>query len=361
MSFISGSTALTICKLSAKLPEDYLNRLAAQALCKLDDVKDEPAYGWAGYAHSQAPIDEAEAILGGHLCIQLVKAERKIPSATFQDACRRQEQAYMLANNGRTPAGKDRKRIKEEVRERLLMKCPVTLSSIPVAVDLSSMTLYAGTASPHQLGNVIALFHKSLGVEPRPFSVNELMELMNGKESDLPVLSLGGRAIEEPTPARDFLTWLWYFAEEKGAKIDVPLNGDFEAMVEGPLVLAAQEAKGAAESAVKKGGCPTVSAEAKAALLPGKKLKKATLAIACGKQVWRGTFDADKFAFSGLNLPEGEEMEKNARFEERMEAFHSLTEALKTYFIDFSAIMRSEAKTKTEQAMRKWVQDREGI
>ena len=40
MPFESGSTALMICSLSDKMPDDFLERLAKYSAGKLDDVKD---------------------------------------------------------------------------------------------------------------------------------------------------------------------------------------------------------------------------------------------------------------------------------------------------------------------------------
>jgi len=260
---------------------------------------------------------------------------------------------------------KERKRIKAEAVERNLMKMPPSISALPFVVDTALNVLYAGSSSLKQLDNLIALFHKQLEVEPVPISVNELMvKLMKGAESDLPNLSFSGASGKDadPVPARDFLTWLWYFAEETGAKIKTDC-GDFEAMIEGPLTFAfaSSEAKGAAESAVKKGGCPQVSAEAKAALAVGKKLKKAKLVITRGTEIWSGTFDADKFSFSGLNLPEGEEMERNSRFAERVDRLHVLHVALEAYFKIFAESLLGDDRAAFEKKIRKWAQDRESL
>ncbi len=366
MPFESGSTALTICNLSAKLPKDYLERLAANSAGKLDDVKEEPQFGWVSGRHLlENEIDENTAICGGHLYINLRKAERKIPSSLLKAICRREELAYMQANDTAAVPSKERKRIRLEAIERNLMKMPPSISALPFVVDTALNVLYAGTGSLKQLDNLIALFHKSLDVEPVPLSVNEMMvKLMKGAETDLPSLSFCGASGKDadPVPARDFLTWLWFLTEETGGKIKTPC-GDFEAMIEGPLTFAfaSSEAKGAAESTVKKGGCPQVSAEAKAALAVGKKLRKAKLTITRGSEIWSGTFDADKLSFSGLSLPEGEEMERNSRFAERVDRLHVLHVALEAYFKLFAEALLGDERPAFEKKIRKWAQDRESF
>jgi len=365
MPFESGSTALVIANLSSKLPDDFLERLAANGAGRLDDVKAEPVIGWVSGRHLlENEINEATAICGGHLYLNLRKAERKIPSALLKAICRREELAYMQANDTAAVPSKERKRIKAEVIERNLMKMPPSFSATPFVIDIHKGVMFAGTASLKQLDNLIALFHKSLEVEPVPLTINELMiRTMKGAESDLPSLSFCGASGKDadPVPARDFLTWLWYFTEEKGGKIKVEGEGDFEAMVEGPLAFAfpTTEAKGAAESSVKKGGCPQVSAEAKAALAVGKKLKKCKLTIARGQEVWAGTFDADKLAFTGLTLPEGEEMERNARFAERVDKLHTFSKVIEAYFKLFAETVLGAERAALEKNLRKWAQDRE--
>ena len=58
--------------------------------------------------------------------------------------------------------------------------------------------------------------------------------------------------------------------------------------------------------------CPSACAEAKAAISVGKKLKKAKVTLTRGEDIWSGTFDADKFVFSSMNLPEGEELDPDS-------------------------------------------------
>jgi hypothetical protein len=309
-------------------------------------------------------INEATGICGGHLYLNIRKAERKIPSALLKAICRREELAYMQANDSASVPSKERKRIKMEVVEKNLMKMPPSFSATPFVVDVHRGLLFAGTASLKQLDNLIALFHKAVEIEPVPVSVNELMiRALKKTEADLPIISFCGAAGKDcdPVPGRDFLTWLWYFAEEKGGKIKVEGEGDFECAIDGPLTFAFsnQDAKGAAESSVKKGGCPQVSAEAKAALAVGKKLKKCKLTFVRGQEIWAGTFDADKFNFTGLNLPDGEEMERNARFAERVDKLHTLSKVMEAYFKIFAEEFTGDGRPAAEKALRKWAQDRE--
>jgi hypothetical protein len=241
------------------------------------------------------------------------------------------------------------------------MKMPPSLSAVPVVVDRASKVMYLGTGSPSQVDNFLAFFLKTFEAEPMQLNVDEMMFRLFQKDGvDLPQLSFTDAFIEEEhTPARDFLTWLWYFSEEESGRISLEQYGDFELMIDGPLTLAfAAEGKGATETTIKKGS-PLKSAEAKAALEVGKKLRKAKLVFCRGEDIWSGTFDADKFSFSGVQLPEGEEMEANSRFAERIQFLHIFQIALQEYFKKFVDETTGTGWQELEKKIKKWTEERD--
>ena len=131
----------------------------------------------------------------------------------------------------------------------------------------------------------------------------------------------------------------------------------------------AGEADGAAENTLKNGNSPLRAAEAKAALSVGKKLKKAKFYLEHEEKVWQGMFDADTFSFSGMKLPEGEEMEPDDRLEERMEPDDRLEErmeymntfrlALAAFFKKFVETLLSSDWEFEERKIREWVVERD--
>ncbi|MBQ9336877.1 MAG: recombination-associated protein RdgC [Lentisphaeria bacterium] len=364
MAFESGTTALIPCTLSGKMPKDYLARLAKNTAGRLDDVRDEPVIGWVSGRHLlENEIDETTAVFGGHLYVNLRKAERKIPAQLLNAICRREELAYMQANDTITVPKKEKKRIKEDAIEHNLMKMPPVLSAVPIVVDMATNMMYVGSASLKSFDLVAAEFLKVMEIEPIPVNIRELMmKLFKKSELDLPDMSFNGRPCSEPTPGRDFLTWLWYFSETKGGLLKVGDLGNFNLIVEGPLTFAitGDDAPGASESTVKK-GCPQISAEAKAALAVGKKLRKAKILLARGDvEKWTFSFDADAFTFSGLSLPETESMEINTRFEERVLSLNIFLTAFEAYFQKFASDIMS-GKAAFQKEIVKWAADRESL
>ena len=364
MAFESGTTALIPCTLTGKMPQDYLERLAKYSAGKLDDVRDEPAIGWVSGRHLlENEINQVTSIFGGHLYVNLRKAERKIPSQLLNAICRREELAYMQANDTIVVPKKEKKRIKEEAIERNLMKMPPTISAIPLVVDMASNILYVGSSSLKAFDLVAAEFLKAMEIEPIPVNIRELMmKLFKKSEIDLPDVSFNGRPSTEPTPGRDFLTWLWYFSETQEGLLKVGDLGNFNLIVEGPLTFAitGDDAPGASESTVKK-GCPQMSAEAKASLAVGKKLRKAKVMLARGDaEKWSFSFDADSFTFSGLSMPETESMEVNTRFEERVLSLNIFQTAFEAYFKKFASDIMSGKPTVLKDIV-KWATDRESL
>lgn len=365
MPFDHGSIALTICPLSSPLPEDYLKKLAGASAGRLEDVAEEPEIGWvSGRFLLETEICEATSICGGHLYLNLRKAERKIPSSLLNAICRRDELAYMHANQTFSVPRLEKKRIKEEAVKRNLMKMPPVISGTPVVVDRALNVMYIGTASFAQVDLIVSAFVSQLGVEPVPVTINELMiKLFKEESSALPDVSFTGNptGATDSTPGRDFLTWLWYFSELNGGELDVENCGRFQLGIEGPLTFGySAEAKGAEESVVKK-GCPQLSAEAKAALAVGKKLKKAKIMMARDQDVWTFTFDADKFNFTGLNLPEGEEMDRESYFAERVEYLHIFHKAIEAYFKKFVEDVTGDTRAAVQEDIKKWAEDRESF
>ena len=161
---------------------------------------------------------------------------------------------------------------------------------------------------------------------------------------------------------------LWYCSEKDPFVCRSEKFGNIAISVMGPLNFAFSPAKakdpelcGAGESVVKKGN-PLSSAEAKAALQVGKKLRKAKIILARNDaEKWTFTFDADTFAFTGLSLPEGEEMELNARLEERVGFIRLLHEIWEEYFRIFITSLQGDQLAVTEKRIRQWAEERDSL
>jgi hypothetical protein len=365
MAFDQGNMSFRMCRLPQPLPADILERFAAQAAGSLEQVRDEPVWGWVSGRHLlENRIDDQTVKLGGyyHLCLR--QAERKIPASLLNAECRMVELVRMTELSTDHLNRKEKKKIKEEVRARLLPTMPPQISGLYIAIDPVENMLFTSATSARQLDLLLGNFHQVMGFEPIPLTPEATAtELFDIQPEDIPALNIspelpdaaGGGSLGE-----NFLTWLWFFQEERGGVLPPTKLGEFSLLLDGPLQFVA-EGGGALQSNVSK-GMPTISAEAKAALLVGKKLRRAKLVIARGKgEEWSVTVDANEFVFKSLRLPEGEAMDPISVFEERMTnlyVFQSVFFALFQRFL--KELSDPEKAADYQRKAKQWVSEREG-
>ncbi len=365
MPFDTGNLTFRICRLPQAMPADAIAKFAEKAAQSLEHLKDEPQWGWVSARHLlERRIDEETAMLGGYLHLCMRQAERKIPSALLTAECRMVELTQMAEKQTERLNRKERKTIKEQVIERLLPTMPPQLSGTYFTIDPSDNLLYTNATSQKQLDMFLGLFCKTIGFEPVPLLPEVAAADLFGVDPESvapinlsPELPDGDAA---GSLGQNFLTWLWCFLEERNGNLPQSKLGEFSMMIDGPLALVA-EGPGAFESVIRK-GMPTFSAEAKAALTVGKKLRQAKLILSRGRgEDWTVTLDADEFVFRGLKLPEGEAMDPGSIFEERMTNLYVFQKVFFALFQRFLTEMGDSEKRAAFQKMaKKWVADRDG-
>lgn len=365
MPFDRGSFSFTIFEIPGELPENFSSCFVAGKAGTLDSVSDEPQVGWVTGRHLlDTNIDETTVVRGGAYCLALRQAIRKIPASLLNALCMREEQALLNANPGRDYVSrKDKKRIREEVTEKHVGKMPPAISGIPMVLDPHSKLLFLGTSSQTQIDLFVDKFYRAVKLEPIQYTPALILDReFHLTPSAVPSLEVSGNpnASAEPVIGRDFLTWLLYYCETDG-KITVGAN-EINAFIEDPLLFAGDgEDLGSAEASIKKGSSPIRSAEVKAALSVGKKLRKAKISLARDDNaVWSGTFDADKFVFGSFKLPESEEMNPDEVFADRVRALVDFKEAWTEFFKRFVKAM-TENLPETVNGMKEWIRDREAI
>ncbi len=367
MPFDNGTVTLTIFDLPSPLPDNAVECFSSNKAGTLDSVSGEPGadpqIGWVTGRHLlDTQIDEGTAYRGPFMHLTLRKAERRLPAALLNAICRREEFLYRQAHDAEFVPAKVRRSIKESAVARHLPQMPPSLSSVSFALDPRNNALYLGTASASQIDFFIENFYHTVKVEPVQLTPGVMLEkTFHVTEASFPAMSFGDATEEQTVVGRDFLTWLWYYSEHEG-KIDCGEDGEFDLFIEGPLTLAyAAEANGAEETVIKKGNSPQRSAEAKAALAVGKKLKKAKFSLVRGEDIWSGTMDADHFSFGSMKLPEGEAVSPDEHFIERIESLAVFKTALEKYFSKFAETVLSAGYPETEKELRRWAAERDGI
>jgi hypothetical protein len=346
-----------------KLPANAVEEFAKRAAPPLARMGTEPIHGWVGGRHLlDVPITDDNAYFGGHLRLVLLKAERKVPKSLLRAECMLEEFAHMQAEKKPFVDRKTRSDIRKQVMARLLPTMPPTLHGIPFVYNERDRVLYAGATSEAQTDAFRINFRNAVGQDPIPLDAATAAVQLGtsirewGKTSFTP--ELPDSAMEE-TPGLDFLTWLWFASEARGGLFDTEKNGKVAIAIEGPLLFT-RVGEGAHVMTLRE-GLPTISAEAKTALLSGKKLERAKLTLArTGDENWSCSFDTDAFVFRGLKLPEGEEvLDAASRFQERVQKLDLFREMLLDLFAQFAAERGTPRRwAATQKEIHRWVTDR---
>jgi len=336
MSFESGSVSVRLFYVPSELPENVHERFANEMLGSVDHLLDEELSGWVGAHHLlDRDIHEGSAWKMGYLRLALAQAQRKIPSSLLRAECRLEEMVWMQAEQRDSVNRQTRSEIKQQVIERLLPEMPPTLKGIDFCYDRSAGILYASAISEKQMDAFLVHFMKTTGIKLITVDpVSSAWQEAKCRADQWPLWSFTSDQWADCSPGREFLMWLWFMSEAKGGYAELPGGGSFAALVEGPLLFD-QEEQG--ETMVRKGE-PMLSAETRAALLSGKKLRRAKLTLARGEETWSVTLDADEFIFRSLKLPKTEALDAAGRFQERMESLDTFRQAFFGLYTTFAKL-----------------------
>ncbi len=365
MPFEHGNVTCTLFYVARDLPANLAEAFAREAAPPLDTLGEEALSGWVGGRHLlDLPVTEENAWYGGHLRLYLVRAERKVPPSLFRAHCAMEELALMRAENRPFLNRKERMAIRQEVIARLLPQMPPTISGAPFVAAPRDRFLYLGTASVRQAEVFAVQFHRTTGVELIPVqAATAAAQRKRIDVRDWPPSSFSPDLpdhAEDPSPGRDFLTWLWFDSESRGGISQVEGVGRVAHQIEGPLYFA-REGEGAQEVVLRRGS-PTLSAEARTCLLAGKKLRQARLMVARQDETWQATFDADGFTVRNLKLPVEEEkgLDPVSRFQDRMIRIGAFRDTLLGLFDRFLA-ERNDGATwaRTVSDIRTWASERQ--
>jgi len=361
MAFESGSLSFRMFYLSQPLPGNYIEQFARHAAPPVETMGTGEISGWVTGRHLlDRNITEEGSIVSGYLRLTLMKAARIIPPALLKAECKMQELAEMQARGLPFLRRNEKSAIKKEVTARLLPTMPPTLSGIDIVCEPQGQFLYATATTDKQLDALRLSFRHATGLDIIPFTPESIAaKMLKTDIRDLPPASFSPEQADEMAEAhvgRDFLTWLWYFSEACGGIADLDA-GQFSVAIEGPLCFMFEGA--GAHETVLRHGQPLISAEAKTALMNGKKLKRAKVIFAREDTTWKLTLDADTFTCRSAQLPQGEDLDASSRFQDRILAIDTLREVLTGFYARF---LQERMNTQEWQAIRddirKWVGNR---
>lgn len=366
MSFQSGQFGFRVLSLTEAMPADWAERMgkhpAATDLASIG--KRSVDRGWS-VGGKLLDVDLRPTGAGRLVHVAARRAERKVQAALLEAATAKAIQARLKAEGKAFLKKADRAEVRRSVEDALLDEAQVSLAAAPILAEVGKTVVFCGATTEAELESLAVLVMDSQ-LPGFHLAVPERLAAVEG----FSLRNRTGTAFTPRAPALfhelrlgcEFLTWLWWATETQGGTFPRPGYGAITAAVEGPLTLADAEASGAKQVRLDK-GMPTASAEAKAALLAGKVLKRARVLIAAdADHVFGFTLDGEDFSFRATKLPPAETLSADDRLVERYEALLLLWALFGELFRQFLEAWKDEAawKESTVERIREWVQERGG-
>ena len=362
MAFENGAVGFRTFYLPNGIPHNAIEHFADHCAPPITTLGSDEISGWVSGRHLlDRNITEENALYAGYLRLTLMKAERKIPEALLRAECKMEELVLMQAENLAFLKREQRSEIKKEVSERLLPSMPPSLTGIPTVYNSDAKLLYASAMSDKQVDALTIHFEATQGCAIVP--MNPITAAMRLKKIDVSMLDPTSFSPELEDPlahnsiGQDFLTWLWFYSEARGGLMKID-DTSYAIMIEGPLTFFMQGA--GAHVTVLRNGTPEISAEAKTALLSGKKLLRSKITIGNEHESWTTNLDADEFIFRGFKLPKTEKVDAITAFQQRMISLNRFDDAFMGFYDRFLSIRLNKDKWASEQKdIHEWVNNRQ--
>lgn len=161
---------------------------------------------------------------------------------------------------------------------------------------------------------------------------------------------------------REFLTWLWYFAETNDGRFEFT-TGDHakksaQFWIDDRIVLTSKTGK--SHEHIIKGGVPSTSDEADISLKAGKSVKEMRIAMEVdGSGLFHATLGGDDLSPKSLILPELNENAEESAVDQRIEAVNLFSSALDTLFSKFMDERTDKLwETTRITSIRNWIKTR---
>lgn len=367
MPFDTGTMTFRVFEIDGALDESAIDGFAAHVIPPIDTLLEEPISGWVGPRHLlDREISPETVVLGNYLHLYTVKAVRKVPSSLLKAECKMREIAEMKARDVRFLNQKERSAIRKEVRAELLPTMPPTLTGIPAVFRTTDGFCAAQVTTEKRHDAFVALLKTATGCVAVPWTPEYAALRLRGVQAeDLMPACFAPESSPDvktsPGLGAEFLTWLWCQADLHHGIVPAAAQehgADYAVSFEGPLVFVV-EGDGARTADLRDGN-PLESAEAKTALVSGKKLRSAKINLAQDDRLWTCVVDGLDFTFRSLKLPKGNGATPDEIFQDRMEFLQEFLGVFWRLYDAFLALRSNEKKwLKAQKAVQDWVASRE--
>ena len=153
----------------------------------------------------------------------------------------------------------------------------------------------------------------------------------------------------------EFLTWLWYRAEIDEGTIEIERGHPCLVVFEKDLLLSGEAGQALASSL--KGDSPATAPEAVAALLAGKKVKRARITLEVDATTWQLVLHGETFDWGGLKIDTPPSLPLEEAIPIRLNALEEFERIFGLLYAQFLDLRLNAAHWKKEvAAIRKWAQ-----
>lgn len=155
----------------------------------------------------------------------------------------------------------------------------------------------------------------------------------------------------------EFLTWLWYRAEIDDGTIEIEHGHPCEVVFEKDLLLSSEAGQALASSL--KGDSPATAPEAVAALLAGKKVKRARITLSVDSTTWEMVLHGETFDWGGLKIDTPPSLPLEEAIPIRLNALEEFDRIFSRLYAQFLDLRLDAAHWKKEvTAIRKWAKSK---
>jgi recombination associated protein RdgC len=357
MGLLKGSFSFTRFHVDGQLPQAFLNfvnnRIKANSFRETPKSTEEKRLGWVSAIDVlDADFAQANYALGDYLIFSLRIDRKMIPPKLMKIKVMEEERSF-LAQSGKKYINKQAAAgIKDKIRLDLLTKLDPIPSFYDVCWAIGQNTIYFSSLSDKVADDFVDLFKKT-------FSLN--LTRLTPQDNPLIAKKISEQALKPEDASligREFMTWLWYKAEERNGRISIPKGEEVELNFLKRVVLEA--GIGEYSQGVVCHGIHAELKEGKEAIRQGKKVKEAGIKLIYNLNEWEFTLKADNFHFQSLKLPLAEWQESDDDPSGKMlERIYLIENAAKTMDIlyDFFLNVRysPQWEEKEVKSLAKWL------
>ncbi|HOO00503.1 MAG TPA: recombination-associated protein RdgC [Syntrophales bacterium] len=348
MGFLKGTATFSRFRLpsgGADLDEgEFERRLKAFSFRDFFPLEAEHNMGWTSLEDVlDSSFRRHPPTVGPFRLFCLRKDRRAVPAALLKLRCLEAERRFLSERGVKRLYRNQRDTIREEVRRDLTEKAEAVPTFTDVCWSLRDGIVYFGSLSPREMQDFVDMFRRTFDLEAA----------LLDPARDLPP----GEGEAPPFMHRDFLTWLWFKAQERDGTVAIDDTEEVEVLFVRRLVLASGEGE-YAEQVICSGRHADLR-EGKEAVRQGKRIKEARLRLTRDTARWEFTYKADTASFSAMKIPapaeEAEEGEDgDGMLLERIYLMERAAVTMDLLFGRFAAVRLSPAWEEEAARMERW-------